>query len=158
MVYQHEFSWLVALLIMVISAWIRHYFNLKHSGKNKPSVLISGIAAMCLLAVVISIPSNAPKEAAAGQMSEVIPLTTVQGSAKAIISLRCASCHSSNPTDDVFVVAPSGVVFDSWQDIERWAPRILARSVDTADMPFLNKTGMTDEERSLLKQLLNQAK
>ena len=75
--------------------------------------------------------------------------------AKKIIDERCSQCHSSTPTDDVFKVAPSGAVFDSWQDIERWKARILVRSVESADMPFLNKTKMTDEERQRLKEVLN---
>ncbi|MDB1124075.1 urate hydroxylase PuuD [Vibrio algarum] len=154
MIYQHSFSWLVALLIMIISAWIRHYFNLKHTGQNKPSVLLSGIAAMCLLAVIVSVPSTKSIDVSSVEMSDNTSLNSLQSGALDIIAARCSTCHSSEPTDDVFVIAPSGVIFDNWQDIERWAPRILARSVETADMPFLNKTGMTDEERSQLKQLL----
>lgn len=162
MIYQHELSWLVALVIMVISAWIRHYFNLKHTGQDKPAVLISGAIAMFLLAVVISYPSLFPASSSTQITSSltqvnsdnVTSLTPTQIEATNIITQRCVSCHSSAPTDDVFVVAPSGVIFDNWQDIERWAPRILARSVDTADMPFLNKTEMTDLEREKLKKLL----
>ncbi|WP_413284320.1 urate hydroxylase PuuD [Vibrio sp. MA40-2] len=161
MIYQHELSWLLALMICVISAWIRHYFNLKHTGQNKPSVLFSGLAAMLLLAIVVSIPSNKPKQtvissAVDSQLANAETMTAEQTTAKAIIQQRCSTCHSSNATDDVFVVAPSGVIFDEWQDIQRWAPRIIARSVETADMPFLNKTGMTDLERQQLKQILSQ--
>jgi uncharacterized membrane protein len=41
-------------------------------------------------------------------------------------------------------------VLDTWDDIERFAPQIVRRASVTKDMPFLNKTGMTDQERQLL--------
>jgi uncharacterized membrane protein len=34
--------------------------------------------------------------------------------------------------------------------MKQWAPRIKARSIDSSDMPFMNKTAMTDEERQLV--------
>lgn len=164
MIYQHPLNWLIGFFVLIISAYIRHYFNLKHVGQNKPSVIISGACAMLVLAVLVSWQSTSRSaatdtmattdshhEAIAGSAS----LTENQMIAKQIIDERCTQCHSSTPTDDVFKVAPSGAVFDSWQDIERWKARILVRSVESADMPFLNKTKMTDEERQRLKEVLN---
>ena len=43
-----------------------------------------------------------------------------------------------------------GVVLDSWGDIERFAPQIMRRTAVTKDMPFMNKTKMTEEERQLI--------
>jgi uncharacterized membrane protein len=40
------------------------------------------------------------------------------------------------------------VVLDSWDDITRYAPQLVRRTTVTKDMPFLNKTGMTEEERA----------
>jgi uncharacterized membrane protein len=184
-IYQHPLSWLIALAIMIISAWIRHYFNLKHSGQKRPIVLISGGLAMLILAIVMSLPKQlwrghnsamatmhqsmhsssssdtngspaTTPSADKARLSDPMISQSAQDEVLAIVEQRCMSCHSSSPTDDLFTIAPSGVIFDNWQDIERWAPRILARSVQTADMPFLNKTGMTDMERQRLKVLLGQ--
>ena len=69
---------------------------------------------------------------------------------------RCAACHSSHPTDDVFKTAPAGVMFDDPAQIEKWAARIKARAVDSKDMPFMNKTHITEEERSILGQWASQ--
>ena len=66
------------------------------------------------------------------------------------INTHCVSCHSRTPTDDIFKVAPMGVVLDSWGDIERFAPQIMRRTAVTKDMPFMNKTKMTEEERQLI--------
>ncbi|RKF19883.1 hypothetical protein DBZ36_05340 [Alginatibacterium sediminis] len=163
MVYQHPQNWLVGLCIMVISAYIRHYFNLKHSGVSKPSVLIGGAIAMLLLALGLSWPTqkklsnNLSEDTAILESRRSInDLKDHQRQALQIISQRCGTCHSSNPTDEVFTIAPSGAIFDSWEDVERWKPNIIARAVETADMPFLNKTEMSDNERTQLKQLLSQ--
>ena len=67
-----------------------------------------------------------------------------------IISNRCTTCHSAQPTDDVFKVAPSNVMFDTLEQMQRYAARIHARAVATQTMPFMNKTQMTAEERSLV--------
>jgi uncharacterized membrane protein len=164
MIYQHPLNWLIGFFVMIISAYIRHYFNLKHIGQNRPSVLLSGACAMMLLAVLVSWqstsrsasqPTVANADSPHAAVATEVSLTEEQKIAKQIISERCSQCHSSTPTDDVFKVAPSGAVFDSWQDIERWKARILVRSVESADMPFLNKTKMTDEERQRLKEVLN---
>jgi uncharacterized membrane protein len=154
MIYQHPHSWLVGLLVMLISAYIRHYFNLKHAGKNRPAVLISGIATMLALAVALSWPADMPPTTTSS-ITKINPQNNQQ-IALTIIHTRCTQCHSANPTDDIFKVAPLGAMFDNWQDIERWRARIVARSVDTGDMPFLNKTQMTAEERQQLKYALDQ--
>jgi uncharacterized membrane protein len=36
--------------------------------------------------------------------------------------------------------------------MRQWAPRIKARSIDSHDMPFMNKTNMTDTERAVVAQ------
>lgn len=69
---------------------------------------------------------------------------------KHIITQRCATCHSKEPADDVFRVAPSNVMFDTAEQMQQAAARIYARSVATQTMPFMNKTQMTEEERSLI--------
>lgn len=170
MVYQHEMNWLLGMGIMVISAWIRHYFNLKHSGKHQPGVLVSGLALMLALAVWVSwsqvrssaaqktVPvTPAPVASHSHQQADNPNLDTEQvhqQQVTEIIGQRCVSCHSQTPTDDLFKVAPGGAIFDTWEDIKRWTPRIIARTVDSADMPFLNKTAMTEQERAQLKALL----
>ncbi|MBC7002094.1 urate hydroxylase PuuD [Photobacterium sp. BZF1] len=159
MVYQHPYNWAVGMAILLISAYIRHYFNLKHSGKHQPWVLGAGSVAMLSLAVFISLPAATLLDSKSTIQPAMInsqadPLTPSQHTVMDIIEQRCSSCHSSSPTDDVFKVAPLGAVFDNWQDVERWRERILVRTVDTGDMPFLNKTTMTDEERKKLNNVL----
>ena len=147
MTYGHPQAWAVLMAILLIGAWTRHFFNLKHKGVIKPGILVSAAIATIALAWVIA-------PAAPAQPQATTRVTTEQ--AFSIVQQRCSSCHSATPTDDVFKVAPSGVQLDSIQQMEQWAPRILARTVSSHDMPFMNKTGMTDEERVTLGNWINQ--
>ena len=52
----------------------------------------------------------------------------------------------------MFSIAPSGVVLDNVAQMKQWAEPIKAHTVDSRNMPFMNKTQMTDEERITLGQ------
>lgn len=156
MTYQHEQNWLVLVLIIGISAWIRHFFNLKHLGIVKPGILISGAAAMFAMALWVSWPASTPEN---NQTSNVVEQSENSVEPKVVISdeqvtsivkTHCTGCHSATPTDSIFVVAPAGVMFDTWEQIDRLSPRIVHRAAVTKDMPLLNKTNMTDQERQQL--------
>lgn len=145
MTYTHEHSWLVLLAIIAITAFARHYFNLQHKGIKRPVILVVAAIAAATLAFVIS-PKPAVsvgKNVAAFESSQI---STV----KTILTERCTTCHSATPSDDVFTTAPLGMMLDTLDEMQQWAPRIKARSVDTSDMPFMNKTGMTDQERATI--------
>ncbi|GDY28044.1 hypothetical protein AHAT_39340 [Agarivorans sp. Toyoura001] len=162
MIYQHSHSWLILCALIGLSAWIRHFFNLKHQGVHKPAIIVSGATGLLLLAVFLSwsqAKSNAQALASASTEISVegeSSMSEQQRQVMSIVQQRCATCHSRMPTDDTFSAAPGGVNLDTWQDIERWRVRIIERSVVTKDMPFLNKTQITESERQSLQQLLAQ--
>ena len=52
----------------------------------------------------------------------------------------------------MFSAAPGGVALETIADIKRWSTQIRAVAVDSDDMPMLNKTKMTEEERQMLGQ------
>ncbi|MFT6270973.1 MAG: putative membrane protein [Alphaproteobacteria bacterium] len=150
--YQHEHSWFVLVCFIAISAWIRHFFNLKHVGIVKPSILVSGTVMMAVLTFWISYPTTADSAStmALEKQSEEQTLAALSPTERNVFSLiqtHCAGCHASVPTDDIFKVAPLGVVYDTWADIQRYAQQIVNRTSVTKDMPLLNKTNMTDQER-----------
>lgn len=151
MTYQHPQNWLVLILIMAAAAWIRHFFNLRHQDVVKPSILVSGAVAMAAITLWVSWPQTVAKASASGQSQvAVVQNAPSQQQVTALIDKHCTSCHSRQPTDDIFKIAPLGVVFDNWQDIERYAGQIHRRATVTKDMPFMNKTGMTEQERQQL--------
>ena len=142
--YNHSANWLVLMVMVLITASIRQYFVLRHFNKQQPIFLIGALIAFVALAYAIA-PDK--KVMSAAELSQKIDIAQVQN----IIEKRCLACHSQNPTDDVFQTAPNGVTFDDVSSIERWAVRIKVRTVDSTDMPFMNKTRMTTKERRILQ-------
>ena len=149
--YNHSANWLVLMAIILITAAVRQYFVLRHFGKQKPMILVSSILATIVLAYAI-----APKtvELSAEQKQQGVSNEQVQH----IIETRCSACHSEAPTDDVFKSPQGGVIFSDIASIKQWAPRIEARVVNSKDMPFMNKTQMTEEERLTLALWLSKEK
>jgi len=149
MTFNHNAGWIVLMALILITAAIRQYFVLRHFGKNQPGIIVGAVAATIVLAYLI-----APAKIAisAEQLKQKVTMQQVQ----TIIEKRCSACHSEQNTDDIFTVAQGGVVFNGAASIEQWAPRIKARVIDAKDMPFMNKTQMTDEERTSLAIWLTQ--
>ena len=143
MTFNHSANWLVLMAIVLITAAVRQYFVLRHFGKQKPLILVASVVATVVLAVAIA-PRSV--EISAEQLKQQVTDSQVTQ----IIEQRCGTCHAENPTDDIFTIAPAGLVFSNIDTIKQWGPRIQARVIDAKDMPFMNKTGMTDEERTQL--------
>jgi len=140
MTYNHSANWLVLIVIILITAAIRQYFVLRHFGKQRPIVLVGSVVATIVLAFLI-----APKQVELSAAQKQLTVTDEQ--VVQLIEKRCNACHSDNNSDDIFKSAQAGIVFSDIDSIKPWAPRIKARVIDAKDMPFMNKTKMTDEER-----------
>lgn len=143
MTFNHSANWLVLMAIVLITAAVRQYFVLRHFGKQKPLILVASVVATVVLAVAI-----APRSVEISD--EQLKQEVTDSQVTKIIEQRCGSCHAENPTDDIFTIAPAGLVFSDIDTIKQWGPRIKARVIDAKDMPFMNKTEMTDEERTQL--------
>ena len=143
MTFNHSANWLILIAIILITAAVRQYFVLRHFGKQKPLILVASVVATVVLAVAI-----APRSVEISEAQKQQDVTNAQ--VTQIIEQRCGSCHSEKPTDDIFTIAPAGIVFSDIDTVKQWAPRIQARVIDAKDMPFMNKSEMTDEERTTL--------
>ena len=141
--YSHAQNWLVLILVVLAGALVRHTMIRAKAWPLAPA--FGCIAAMMWMTA----PHAATVPAASGPKVEF-------AQAFAIIQTRCYACHSANPTDDIFKVAPNGVMFDSPEKAKAFAPRIYERSVAQKTMPFLNKTQMTDDERATLGRWIQQ--
>ena len=144
MTYAHKHNWLVLLALVVISAFARHFFNLRHRGVLRPSILVTAAFATGALAWAIipvrTIPNTEPENAISDRQ------------VSALISRHCVACHATQPTHPMFSAAPGGIALETISDIKRWSTQIRAVAVDSKDMPMLNKTNMTSEERRMLGQ------
>ena len=149
MTFNHNAGWIVLMALILITAAIRQYFVLRHFGKNQPGIIVGAIAATIALAYLIAPAKVVISEAQLKQ--KVSDQQVVQ-----IVEQRCSSCHSNDNTDNIFKVAQAGVILGDIASIKQWAPRIKARVIDAKDMPFMNKTQMTDEERTQLAIWLKQ--
>jgi uncharacterized membrane protein len=139
--YGDEHAWLVLVALMLISAWVRHFFVLRRRGRT--NLLIPAGAAAATIAIAIAIEPDDPERSPSAE-----PVDASQ--AVAIVEQRCTTCHSANPTSEQFTSAPGGVVLDTPAQIAERADAIRAQAVDSRAMPLGNATGMTDEEREAL--------
>ena len=126
--YGHSHSWLILVALLVIGAWMRHFFNLRHTGRTAWWIPLS--AALAIAAVAIAIR---PHGSSGG--------TPVP-------------CHSAHPTK--VSVAPLGLVFDTAKQIHAQASLIEQVAVRTKVMPLGNQTGMTQAERDALGAWIEQ--
>ena len=141
-----KYSWLILAIISLGAAGVKHYLNLKE--KQQQSVWVLPISVFILLsACFISAPSANPN--ACNNTISFVEVNT-------IIQKRCVSCHSSKPTDDVNIIAPNGVKYDTPHDIIVKKDLILQRVVLTKTMPQNNKTNMTEEERNTIRCWIEQ--
>jgi uncharacterized membrane protein len=70
--------------------------------------------------------------------------------ARAVVNRRCIECHSEQPTNHAFPIAPKGVILDTALRMKQYARRIEVRVAVERTMPLANMSGMTDEERWVL--------
>jgi uncharacterized membrane protein len=138
--YEDEHAWLVLVALILIGAWIRHFFNLRHAGRTEWFIPITAVAAALLLAVAMRPEDGGGTPAGPVDADEAV----------AIVQQRCVPCHSQNPTQEGFDAAPAGVVLDTREQIVDQADAIDEQAVRTEAMPLGNATGMTDEERETL--------
>jgi uncharacterized membrane protein len=142
--YGHSYAWLILVVLLVIGAWIRHFFNLRHAGRTVWAIPVTAAIAIAVLAILIRPQS----ESAAGTAS--VRFTTVAG----IVDRRCGACHSAHPTK--VDTAPLGIELDTAEEIRSYADAIRQQAVDTHTMPLGNVTGMTAAERALLGRWIAQ--
>jgi uncharacterized membrane protein len=144
----NDYQWIVLLIISFGSAGIKHYLNLREKEQLSVWVLPISIALLLTAAFV-----TAPQVASEGECTEEVKFEQVQ----AIIQTRCITCHSEKPTDDIWKAAPSGVKFDTPEQIMNMKDKIFQRVTVSKDMPFNNnQTKMTDEERKVVECWINQ--
>ena len=126
-------AWLVFVLIAVLTALIRVFFNRWHAGQR-----VWWIPAVAALAVVGLALWLQPEESSP---SSTRPPSFAQ--VQAVMTARCVPCHSG-------ASAPLGIRFETRDEIEARADDIERQAVQTKAMPPGNATGITDQERQLL--------
>jgi uncharacterized membrane protein len=143
--YGHAHAWLILVALMALGAWTRHYFNLRHTGRNAWWILASAGAGVVVVALLVR-----PSDNASPGSGPAPPFAAVQS----IVQARCAPCHSLHPTQPGYGAAPAGIRFDTRAEIESHAGLIAQLAVQTKTMPPGNATDMTQGERDTLARWL----
>jgi uncharacterized membrane protein len=144
LLYATRYNWLIVAIVLAIGPAIRHYYNMRHEGKQEPlwpwAVTALGLIAIAWLTMVgdhwIKTGTNAPAPS----------FKTVEE----IVLSRCSMCHANEPVWAGITAPPHDVRLDSASEIKRHARLIDIWAVQSRAMPPGNITEMTDQERSTL--------
>ena len=134
-----EHGWLVLVALMLVGAWVRHFFNLRHGGRTVWLIPVTAGLAVLAIAWLVRPDDDEASAGPAVSFSQVAP----------IVEQRCATCHSGTS-------APLGITFETSEQIRARADAIEEVAVHARVMPPGNATGMTDEERELLGRWIAQ--
>jgi uncharacterized membrane protein len=141
--YTHENHWVILVLMMLSGALIRQFFVQRHGyhlgrAKNPLPFAIAGV--VVLLGVIVWLrpaPTANSSAAASG------PVTYAE--VKQVFEARCYMCHGAQ-------VQMKNVRIDSAEGVKQHALNIYQQVVVTRQMPMNNATGITEDERQLIKR------
>jgi uncharacterized membrane protein len=134
-------AWLVLVVIAVVTALIRVFFNRWHAGRRE--WWMAAVAALAVVGLAFWLEPDEVDTGAGG--------TVTIAQVEPIVAQRCATCHSG-------AAAPLGVELATREQIEARMDDIERQAVLTRAMPPGNATGMTDEERELLAAWVAQSR
>ena len=140
MTYSHEYGWLVLAAIGFISAFARHFFNLRHRGEVKPVILVLAALMLAGLAALM-----VPKQVELKQGETVLQ----DQQAMALVEAHCASCHAQQPTNAGFASAPAGIILEEANATVAMKDKIIP-ALQTGYMPLGNLSQMTEQQRQAL--------
>jgi uncharacterized membrane protein len=147
--YSHRQSWAVLGVLVTGGVLVRLLLNVRRGYRRWRPALAATVGGTAVALYGLGRAGSAPSAAeAAVPASGPVRFEDVRH----VIDKRCGTCHSTQPTDLSFGPAPGGVRYDTPEQIVAYASRIRERAVVTRTMPPGNKTGMTEEERALLRR------
>lgn len=140
-VYNHQYNWILLLILMVSGAMIRLAMVTKIP-KQRLLVIPAAIGLLSLVAITAKQPKKV-----------IVDQAITYQDIKPIVQARCLSCHSTNNTDDIFKEAQKGIILETEEGLKEYADRALTQ-VSSKVMPLANKTQMTKKERAKLIKYL----
>lgn len=145
----HPHGALLLMILAISGALVRHAMVTK----NPRERWTLAPAALGLLALVyLSATPAGGSPSGFSRSGEPVEFAAVHR----ILSARCTSCHGTRPTDDIFTQAPKGLVLENESQVRAVADKIQLHVVEAKSMPLANKTGMTEAERGVIAQWLQQ--
>ena len=151
------YAWIIAALVFLMGVTIRHFFNTMHA--RGPMLWWTWGATAALFVAVMALASAplwgdaAAASAEAPMGAEEARLAAAPGFAAAheIVSGRCSMCHAREPFWDGIRWAPKGVLLETEADLARQGREVFLQAGASHAMPPGNLTGITEEERRVLR-------
>lgn len=148
-IYNHPQNWLLLILLAVSGALVRHAMV-----TTKPAERWTLLPAAIGLLALIFVTGKIFEGEKNTRVLEKVSYQTLQP----IIQKHCLGCHSANPTDEVFKITPKGLVLESEASLIASVDKIEEQVLITKIMPLGNKTNITEEEKNLIRNWINQQK
>jgi len=162
--YQGENNWLVLVSVMLAAALIRHSFVSRHKahvlGQRTPwEHAIVGVALILSVtiwrmpappAAVPAIAAGVPvapvaAAASAASVAAAVPSPGSYASVKSVLDQRCVLCHNAQ-------VQNKGIELDRPELVKQHSQEVFQQAVVLKQMPLNNATGITDQERELIRR------
>jgi uncharacterized membrane protein len=140
--FSHAHNWLVLVLVMLAGALIRQFFVARHKTMLSGQPAPWGWAAAAI-ALLIGVAVWLAPQAAPAPVGRAVPPSLQE--VQAVVSQRCVVCHNAQ-------IANKGVRLDSAEAIQGHAQAIYQQAVVLKAMPMNNATGITEQERELLRR------
>ena len=159
-IYATKFSWIIISLIIIVGALIRHYFNIKHTGKKPPYWIWLPISIIILLSIYITElgkPKLLNDEKKSATIINQIPKNLILASEEIIIS-KCSMCHAKEPLWENLHIPPKMVILETKEDIIKHIDGIYSQVVASYAMPPGNVTFIESSERQTLNSLYKKIK
>jgi uncharacterized membrane protein len=141
--YTHRFNWVILILMMLAGALIRQFFVQRHGwhhGRAANPWPFAAVGVVLILAVIVGLKASSRAEpaAAGGGAASWQPV-------QAVLAQRCYQCHGAE-------VQMKNVRLDTPASVKTHAQAVYQQVVVTRQMPMNNATGITDDERELVKR------
>ena len=162
--YQGENNWLVLVSVMLAAALIRHSFVSRHKahvlGQRTPwEHAIVGVALIVSVTIwrMPAPPAAGPAVAASAPVAQVALVASAASAAaaeprpgsyasvKSVLDQRCVLCHNAQ-------VQNKGIELDRPELVKQHSQEVFQQAVVLKQMPLNNATGITDQERELIRR------
>jgi uncharacterized membrane protein len=150
--YTHPQNWLILILMMFAGAAIRQFFVMRHGfklGRNGNPLPYALVGVAVIVGVIVWLaPAPGNPIATTNVANNLANTGTIAPfdyqNVKQVLAQRCVMCHGDQ-------VQMKNVRLDLPDQLKLHAQNVYQQAVVTKVMPMNNSTGITDEERNIIK-------